>query len=457
MIIDNLKNYIFENFNKVKINSKDIKFGDIFIALSGNNQHGSSYIKEAIKNGASFVVTNEVLEKNFLNQNILIVENVLKFLDLVAKEKRKLFNGKVIGITGSVGKTSVKENLKYFLENSFNVSASIKSYNNYLGVIISLLNLDLRSDFSIFEIGTSDFNEIKKLTSIIKPSQIIITNIYPTHLEKFIKVQNIAKEKSDIFNPHYNQNVKLAILSNNNNEEKSIIDRAKKINSFKIITIGNRSHSDLRNIKIEYFDDVYSKISLKYLSDELSFLINNNQVFRINNILSCLVIFIFNKINLDIFFSLSKKIPLVEGRGLEKDLTINKKNIRLIDESYNASPISMIKAIDYFDNLKVEKNIGKFLILGEMKELGKDSIKYHIDLLNYIESKNLENIIICGKLMKSALDKKKSKKIRLMLNKENVLEYLKKNISSNDIILIKGSNSSITNEIARELLKGKVN
>ena len=239
MIIKKLKNYIFKNCNKIKINSKEIKHGDIFIALPGKKIHGAFYIQEAIDSGASFIITNQFLEKNNINQNILIVDDVLIFLDSIAKEKRKLFSGKVIGITGSIGKTSVKENLNFFLKSSFNVSSSIKSYNNYLGIIISLLNIDLNSDFCIFEIGTNNFNEIKKLTSIILPSQVIITNIYPTHLEKLINVKNIAIEKADIFNPKYNNNIELAILPSNNKEEKMIIDEAHKVGSFKIRTVGN--------------------------------------------------------------------------------------------------------------------------------------------------------------------------------------------------------------------------
>jgi len=457
MNMNKIKDYILQNFNKVKINSVDILCGDVFIALLGKNDHGASFIKNALENGASFVITDKVLEKKNVNKKIIIVENVLDFLYLIAKEKRKIFKGKIIGITGSVGKTSVKENLIFFLKNSFKVSSSIKSYNNYLGIIISLLNLDLNSDYAIFEIGTNDFYEIRKLTSIIKPSQVIITNIYPTHLEKLINTKNIAEEKSDIFNPIYNNNTQIAILANENDDEKSIVKKAFKLKLFKIITFGNNQSSDIKSVKIQTFDSFHSKINLKYQNSKLSFMIPNNQVLRINNILICLCIFIFNKINLDIFTSVSMNVPLVEGRGLEQNIIFNKKNIKFIDESYNASPKSMKTAIDFFSDLKTNKNQKKFLILGDMKELGKYSNFYHKDLLNYIYNKKLENIIICGECMKIALDKNISRNFILMLDKDIILKYLDKNLSNNDIILIKGSNSSITNEIAKNLLKRKVN
>lgn len=450
-----LKNYILQNFDKIKINSKEILNGDIFVALPGNNNHGAIYINEALDRGAKYVITDTVIKKSNTNENIIVIKKILIFLKLIAEEKRNLFLGKVIGITGSIGKTSVKENLKFFLKDSYKVSVSIKSYNNFLGVVISLLNFNLASDYAIFEIGTNDFHEIRNLVKIIKPSQVIITNIYPTHLEKLINTKNIAKEKSDIFNPIYNKNLKLAILPNNNKDENFILKKAYKLKSFNILSFGKAYNSDIKISKIEYLNDIYSKIYLKYIDKQLNFVINNNQISRINNIMICFCIFIFNKIDLNIFSSLSRNIPLIEGRGLHQDIIIDKKRIKFIDESYNASPQSMKVTIDYFNDLKLEQNQKKYLILGDMKELGENSIMYHRNLIRYLNNKKLGNIIICGELMQSALGKKVNKSVKLMLDKCKILDYLKKNLSNNDIVLIKGSNSSITNDIAKDLIKKK--
>ena len=117
-----------------------------------------------------------------------------------------------------MGKTSIKEFLNFFLSSQGTVSASIKSYNNYLGVLISLINMDRNSVFSIFEVGTNNYNEIKKLSSLILPHQVIISNICPTHLHNFESTRKIAIEKSDLFNPKYNPNINLAILPNLNKD-----------------------------------------------------------------------------------------------------------------------------------------------------------------------------------------------------------------------------------------------
>ena len=250
-----IEKYIISNFDKVKINSKDIIPGDIFIALQGKSFHGNSFIKESIKKGAIFIITDKKTSNT--NNNIIQVNDVIKFLLDLAKSKRKLFKGEVIAITGSIGKTSVKENLKYFLSSLTNVSVSIKSYNNYLGVIISILNMNLSSNFAIFEIGTNHFNEIKNLSCIVLPSQCIITNIYPTHLQNFINTKNIAIEKSDIF--YKSKLVKLTILPNSNKDEKSLSQIAKSKKIKNVITFGKLSNSKIMITILEKYSLIIRK------------------------------------------------------------------------------------------------------------------------------------------------------------------------------------------------------
>jgi len=453
-----VKEYLIQNCNKVKINSKDIFRGDVFFALAGNNTHGNRYIVEAINNGAKYIITDIQPDKKLRSQKILLVKDTIKYLFKLATLKRNLFNGNVIGITGSVGKTSVKENLKYFLSPFIKISASIKSYNNFLGVIISLANIDLASDFAIFEMGTNNFSEIKELTSIIKPSQIIITNIFPTHLEKLISTRNIALEKADIFNPLYNPNVETAILPSDNIDEKMIIKLAKNQKIPNIFTFGKSSISSVKIINIIKINDDFIKILLHYKNQVYDFNLNRNQLYKINNVLICFLIFKHNNFNIDKFVSLTQHIPLQEGRGLHNKIIFNDKKLNFIDESYNASPKTMKICINYFNDLKIKKNQKKFLILGDMKELGHKALKFHIELLNYIDKKKLENVIICGELMRLALNKLENDKILFMFKVNSIIKYLKKTINDDDFIIVKGSHSSLTNQLSKELLKkGKLN
>ena len=444
-----IEQFVLKNFDKVKINSNNIELGDIFICLQGRNTHGNQYIEDAIIHGAKFIVTSKKINKNLNFHNIILVDDVLEFLKGIALKKRSLFEGRVIGITGSVGKTSVKHNLHYFLSQNFTVSSSIKSYNNYLGIIISLLNLNLNSDFAIFEIGTSDFFEIRKLTSIVMPSQIIITNIYPTHLENLINTKNIAIEKSDIFVKKFNPKVRMVAASQNNSDEEIVINQAINQKISNIITFGNKKKSNVMINYIRDLDDKYSTVSVNMFKENINFIINQNQIQRIDNFLICLIILRYNKVKLDNFIATAKNVNLIEGRGLVNKIIFDNKELNFIDESYNASPHTMKVAIDYLQRIKIKKNQKKLLILGEMKELGKETINHHADLLKYVSRVKIENVIICGELMQIALNKHKYKNIIFIENANLIFEYIKKIINKNDIIMVKGSNSSITRKLAK--------
>ena len=235
---DKISRYIITNTDKVKINSKDICENDIFIALKGRRYHGNQFIKEAFKSGAKYCITDKKYNQSKIKEKIFYTDNMFSFLKALSIKKRSLFTGKIIGITGSAGKTSLKEYLSFFLKKKYKVSSSIKSYNNKLGVMISVLNMNINSKFAIFELGTNNFFEIRGLTKLVKPSQIFITNILSTHLENFKNKKNIAKEKSDIFNKNYNSNAEILYFQMTTKEEKIINNIAKKHKIKRIIQTG---------------------------------------------------------------------------------------------------------------------------------------------------------------------------------------------------------------------------
>ena len=447
-----IENFLLKNKDKIKINNNDVRRGDVFVALKGKNTHGNFFINQALKRGAKYVITDSKKNLPKKNKNIFLTNNSIKFLHSIAIKKRNLFNGKIIGITGSVGKTTLKENLKFFLSSVSKTSASIKSYNNYLGVLISIININLRSDFAIFEIGTNNFNEIKKLSSIILPEQTIITNIYPTHLKNFKNTRNIAKEKSDIFNKKYNKNVKLVILPNFNNDDYFLLKKAEKNKINNIISIGDKNNSDYFIKKI-IEDNNILKVEINSYNKVYKLKIKKNHRDQINNLVICLILFIYNKLNIKNFYQKVLKTPKVEGRGLIRIVVIKNKKIQFIDESYNASPITMKNSINYLNNYKINKNNRKFLILGDMNELGTKSEKFHLNIVKDILDSKIDIIILCGRLFKKVLNKYKIKKSNIMYmeNENLILDFLKEEVHNNDTILVKCSNSTKVNNLARNL------
>ncbi len=448
--LNKFEKYIISKKDKVRISSKDIKNGDIFLALRGKKFHGNKFINEAINKGARFCLTDN---KDYnQNKKILYVKNIYKYLTIVAKRKRDLYNGKVIGITGSAGKTTLKETLAFFLKKDQVISFSKKSYNNELGILISLLNLDLNSNFAIFEIGTNNFGEIKFLTNLVKPSEVFITNIQSTHLENFKTKDNIAREKADIFLSKYNNKRKKLYINASSKSENILITKARKQKNLKIVRIDTSSKKYL-----------IKKISPYKKSYKVTFSINKKQInintksiimHRLNNLLFCLAFYSENFLNIKSIANRYKFLKPVQGRGLIHKIILNKKKLSIIDESYNANPDTMLQSIKYFKGIK-SKNNKKIIILGTMNEMGKTSLKAHYNLLKQLDETIFKFVILCGEFFETSIKKFINPKNEFIYfkNKNKIMQFLESKVHNNDIILIKCSNATEINEFAKKLLK----
>ncbi len=448
--ISEFEKYILEKSNKVKISSKEINKGDIFLALKGKNFHGNQFIKSSLRRGAKYCLTDN---KNFAkNSKIIYVNSVINYLNNLALKKRDLYKGKVIGITGSAGKTTLKETLAFFLKRNEIISFSKKSYNNKLGVLISLLNINLNSTYSIFEIGTNNFGEIKNLTKIVKPTEIFITNIQSTHLQSFRSKKNIAKEKADIFNSKYNNQKRRLFLNINSDFENMLIQKAKKENNLNLVLINelNTKYFIKKIIDKNKFYRVYFSINKKKLVLD----IKNPIRFRLINLLFCFAFFDQNSLKTNIITKWQKYLKPVDGRGLIHNILINKKKIKVIDESYNSNPDTMKQSIDYFTNIK-KKDSQKILILGNMNELGKNTYKLHFKLLTELDKSDFKFVILCGEFFRRSIIKLNNPKNEFIYieNRNEIMKFLNKKIHNNDIILIKCSNSTEVNKFAKNLLK----
>ncbi|MFL2543937.1 MAG: Mur ligase family protein [Alphaproteobacteria bacterium] len=445
---DKIKKYIFNSSNKIKINSKDIKKNDIFLALKGSNYHGNKYINDAINAGAKYCITDKDLKRSNGSKEILLVENIQEFLIDLSEKKRSSYNGQVVGITGSAGKTSLKECLKFFLGKKFNVSASIKSYNNNLGIMISILNMNLKSDYAIFEIGTNNFFEIRKLSKLVKPSQIFITNILSTHLENFKNKRNIAIEKSDIFKKIYNPLAEILIFQKKSKEEQLIYNIAKKEKLKKLIQIGTKKDG-CYIAKVKKMQSKY-EISLIIFNKNYKIYLSEYEEKTISNLLFVLIFFILNKINTNIIINNNYRIPKVDGRGSIHNFILNKFKVKLIDQSYNANPETMVESIKNFSIIKNDQR-DKFLILGNMNELGLKSHALHIKVIKEIEKYQFHEVILSGDFFKKALSMFSKLKNNYVYknNSQNIMSYLKKNLHKNAIIMAKCSNKTEVNKFVK--------
>ena len=433
--------------DKARINSKEVNKNDIFFAIKGKKNDGNKYIGEAFKNKASLVVVNKVQNK-FNSKRQIKVRNTLKFMTEISKIFRQNIDTNIIAITGSCGKTTLKELLGNVLGKISSVSISPKSYNNKFGVPLSLLNLKHSDEFGVLEVGMDKKGEIDNLTNIIKPNVGLITNINYAHAKNFKNIKQIALAKAEIIKN---------ILPNGFvvlNADDSFFKLHKKIaenNNINVISFGIKTKK--ANVKLFNIKKVKKAFKIKVkLNDKFKyFIISNNFQSNIYNILSALsVISIYKnvlKLNEKIF--LDFRSPA--GRGDHSTIKIGNKKINLIDESYNSNPLSLKSALKNYDNIDTKK-YRKYLLLGDMMELGSHSKKLHQSIVPIINETNIDKVFVMGKMVREIFDNiVKVKRGRILENKSGIFELIKKDFNNNDYLMIKASNATGFNSIVNNL------
>ncbi|WP_145597056.1 UDP-N-acetylmuramoyl-L-alanyl-D-glutamate--2,6-diaminopimelate ligase [Candidatus Pelagibacter sp. FZCC0015] len=435
------------SLKKARINSHEVNKNDIFFAIRGKKNDGNKYVAESFKRKASLAVLNKI--QNKLNKSRQIkVKNTLKFLTDISKTFRKSIDTNIIAITGSCGKTTLKELLGNVLSKISKVSISPKSYNNKFGVPLSLFNLKQNDEFGILEIGMDKKGEIDYLSKIIKPDVGVITNINYAHAKNFKNIKQIALAKSEIIN-----NIKpngYAVL----NADDSFFQLHKKIaieNKIKVVSFGIKSQkSDIKLINIQPFGKKF-RINVRSNNKKKYFTLSNDFQNNIYNTLSALaVISIYKnifKLNENIF--LNFKIPV--GRGDHSLVKIDNKKINLIDQSYNSNPLSLKSAIKNFDKINSKKS-NKYLLIGDMLELGRHSKKLHQSIAPTINQTKIDKVFVKGKMASIIFaGVSKAKKGRILLNKSQIIELIRKDIKNNDYLMIKASLATGFNEIVKDL------
>ncbi len=363
------------------------------------------------------------------------------------KKKRQITKAKIIAITGSAGKTSLKNLVKNLLQNFGETFCSPKSYNNHFGVPISLSHLSTKHKFGVFEVGMSKSGEINNLSEMIKPHVSFITNVGEAHIENFKNLKGIADAKGEIID---NTKKNGTIILNRDDNYFNYLENKAKLKNLKIVSFGMSSKSDVHPISISK-NKKNRKLKLQICSQVLNLKVGN---VNIHNVLSSIAL--LKVLNLDL-----KKIKNFfvayqpdDGRGKIHKIKRYKKNFKLIDESYNANPLSVKNAIDNFNLIK-KRNFKKYLLLGDMLELGRKSDILHKDLSKVINNSDVDKVFIKGvKTLITYKNIRKNKRGNIFQLEEDVDFTLKNIIANNDYLMIKGSNATGLNSLSKRIIKG---
>ena len=433
--------------NLARINSQEVKENDFFFAIKGKKKDGNKFVNHAFKNKASIAVVNRIQKKFQVNRQIK-VGNTLKFLTNFSKIFRTNISTNLIAITGSCGKTTLKELLGETLGTISKVSISPKSYNNKYGVPLSLLNIRENDEFGVLEVGMDKKGEIDYLTRIIKPEVSVITNINFAHAKNFKNIKQIAMAKSEII-----QNTKLGgfVVLNADDNFFNLHKRIAIKNNLRFISFGIRNkNSNVKFLGIKN-KGKYFQLYIQVNKLKKYFLVSNNFHNNIYNILAALAIMSIyinvSQLSKNIF--LKFKVP--QGRGDLSKIRIFKKNINLVDESYNSNPLSLKSAILNYDKI-ISKKFKKYLLLGDMLELGKHSKKLHQSIAAIINKTNIDKVFIKGRNMKFMFEKlSDSKKGRVLFNKSQIIDLIRNDLNNNDNLMVKASNATGFNKIIKEI------
>ena len=413
MSIKELHN-LFKKCGGVSTDSRQVKNGDLFFSLKGPNFNGNEYAKNAIQRGAKYAIVDE--QKYIFDENFILVDNCLETLQKLSTYHRNSLNVKVVGITGSNGKTTTKELVNSVLTTQFNTSYTKGNLNNHIGVPISLLEISEKTEIAIIEMGANHIGEIASLCQICDPDFGYITNFGKAHLEGFGDEEGVIRGKKELYD--YVKSKKGLIFHNNDDPKQTeCIGNYQKKYSF------GKSNGDM----------IYS---IKSLNPKIEINLGNNSLesslFGIHNleiIMAASLIGNYFKIDLkNIIKGISSYIP-----SNNRSQIIKKNSNKIILDAYNANPSSMYAAINFFEDLN-DKD--KVFILGDMFELGKNEIFYHQEIVDYCKEIKSKKIFLVGELFS------KTEKFKEFNYSKNVDELIaKKELSEikNSNFLIKGS------------------
>lgn len=402
---------IFLNANNVVIDSRKVQKGDVFFAFSGDNYNAATKAKEAIDKGALATI---VEDKNFENKDkhIFYVPSTLNFLQELAQLHRSHLKIPIIGLTGSNGKTTTKELIYAVLSKKFKVQYTFGNLNNHIGVPLTVLSIKPEHQIAVIEMGANHQGEIKLLCELAQPSIGYITNFGKAHLEGFGGYEGVIKGKSELYD-HLLENNRIALINENDPIQK---DRSLDFN--KTITFGTQTSNYFFNLI-----SAHPYVGIKYGEDQVESKLTGN--YNFSNICAAASLGLYFGLGFeDIKIAVQQYAPT----NMRSQI-IDKNGVTLVLDTYNANPSSMAVSLENFNNFSGSKTI----ILGDMLELGDESLVEHQQILTLAESLDFDQIFTIGPQFK-AINR------RLAFNDtKDLADYLFKNPLITKNILLKGS------------------
>ncbi len=431
----------------VSIDSRQITQGDLFIALHGPNFDGHKFVAKAFERGAAVALVEQIPNDAPKGAAYLIVENTEKALWDLAIYARARTAAQIVGITGSVGKTGVKECLALILGSMGQCSATQGNLNNHLGLPLSLARMPADCDYGVFEMGMNHTGELSKLSKLARPHIAVITTVNTVHGEYFENEEAIAAAKAEIFEGMTSEGT--AILNADNDHFDFLTKSAEDIS---VLSFGLKKVADCRinNFKLGAEG---SDIEANIVEENISYRLNlPGEHWALNSLAVLAVIHALGLDSQQASKILGQARPTT-GRGETHQVNLRGGYFTLVDESYNASPVSMEAAIANLGRMEPGEFSQRIAVLGDMLELGPEGPEFHASLVNALENAKIDKVYTAGHNMSHLRDALLPKMRGGHAQDSESLAILTAGfIRDGDVVLVKGSAGSKMGLVVKALL-----
>ncbi|WP_042352515.1 UDP-N-acetylmuramoyl-tripeptide--D-alanyl-D-alanine ligase [Bacillus massiliigorillae] len=432
-----------ELISGVAIDSRKVKKGNLFVPFQGENTDGHAYVASAIANGAGAALWQKDVPNPPADLPILLVDDTLEALQKLAESYLQQVSPKVVGVTGSNGKTTTKDMIASLLSQKYSVHKTEGNYNNHLGLPLTILGMTEETEVAVLEMGMSGRGEIELLSKLAKPDIAVITNIGEAHLLDLGSREGIAEAKLEITTGLKENGVMIY------HGDEPLLHSKLSQSQWKTCSFGREQSNTIYPLTIESGQD-QTTFSTNLYNEAFVLPVLGN-----HNVLNALAaILVARELEVD-SSAIAKGLVDLKVTNMRMEMVDGKQGEKIINDAYNASPTSMKAAIDLVVELK---GFGqKYLVLGDMLELGPDEIQFHRTIGESLKQGTIDQLFTFGTLAKYIAEGAKTVLgedcVHAFLDKQALIQELKQRTQKNDLVLVKASRGMKLEEVVQELQK----
>lgn len=442
--------FICKQYKKVRINSLEVKKGDIFFAIKGETNDGHKYIEDVVKRKAGLIFVNKNwynTNKNKYKNNVFyVVNNTANALGELAHHHKNRMNIPIFGIAGSNGKTTTKDIISNVLSNKFNVLKTEGNYNNHIGLPLTLLNIQDKHNFCVVELGSNHFKELEYLCKIAEPDFGLVTNIGKEHLEFFKNLKGVAKEEFTLYD-YVGREGSVCFY----NLDDKYIKNYKETHKYKSFTYSYEYDSNVKGNYAGYNSKFSPRIEYKYGGKKYITETNTFGKHSFYNGLAAIAVGLYFSISPNQISSTLNNLKCISQKRMEYE---EYSGIKIINDTYNSNPSSVKLGLETIKEFNT--NGKKHIVISDMLEMGNKSAKEHYEIGKLIKKMNFDFVYSYGPMSYYIFKGCKGLKNNYYFEtKEDLTEFVKHNIIKGDIAYFKGSRGMNMEDVINSVFKIK--